>query len=89
MTTSNSSHKHGPRTWSDCAPKAWHERGMIFVTCASGHEASFPTKGNPRLQSAAAEDLGRIEISPCGLHWPALDEALSFAGILEGRYGQR
>jgi len=43
----------------------------------------------PRLESAAEEDMGRIEISPFGLHWPTLDKDLSFAGILEGRYGQR
>jgi len=89
MTTSNSSNKNGPSTLADRALKAWHERGMIFVRFASGHEVSFPTKGNPRLESAAEEDVGRIEVSPFGLHWPTLDEDLSFAGILEGRYGQR
>jgi hypothetical protein len=52
-------------------------------------DRALPTKGNPRLESAAEEDVCRIEISPFGLHWPTLDEDLSFAGILEGRYGQR
>jgi hypothetical protein len=61
---------------------------MIFVRFASGYEVSFPTKGNPRRESAPVEDVGLIEISPFGLHWPTLDEDLSFAGILEGRYGQ-
>ena len=89
MTTSNSSNKNGPNTLADRALKAWHERGMIFVRFASGHEASFPTKGNPRLESAAVEDVGCIEISPFGLHWPTLYEDLSFAGILERHYGQR
>jgi len=56
---------------------------MIFVRFASGHEMSFS------IESAAEEDVGRIEISPFGLHWPTLDEELSFAGILEGRYGHR
>ena len=42
---------------------------MIFVRFASGREVSFPTKGNPRLESAAEEDVGLIEISPFGLHW--------------------
>jgi hypothetical protein len=42
-----------------------------------------------RLESAAEEDVGRIEISPFGLHWPTLDEDLSCEGILAGRYGQR
>jgi len=89
MTISNSSDKNGPGTLADRALKAWHERGIIFVRFASGHEMSFPVKGSPRLESAAEEDVGRIEISPFGLHWPTLDEDLSFAGILEGRYGQR
>jgi hypothetical protein len=77
MTTSNSS------------LRAWHEGGTIFIRFASGHVVSFPTKGNPRLESATEEDVGRIEISPFGLHWPTLDEDLSFEGILAGRYGQR
>ena len=70
------------------ALKAWHHLGRIFIRFASGQEASFPTNGNPRLEAAGEADLGRIEISPFGLHWPTLDEDLSFAGILEGRYGQ-
>jgi hypothetical protein len=49
---------------------------------------SFSIKVNPRLESAEEADLGRIEISPFGLHWPTLDEDLSFVGILDGRYGQ-
>ena len=62
MTTSNSSNKNGPSTLADRALKAWHERGMIFIRFASGYEVSFPTKGNPRLESAAEEDVGRIEM---------------------------
>lgn len=89
MTTSNSSNGNGPTTLADRALKAWHEGGTIFVRFASGYEVSFPTQGNPRLESAAEEDVGRIDISPFGLHWPTLDEDLSFEGILAGRYGHR
>jgi hypothetical protein len=32
--------------------------------------------------------LNHIEISPFGLHWPELDEDLSFRGLIEGNYGQ-
>jgi len=42
------------------ALKAWHDRGLIFVRFANGHELSFPTKGNPRLEGAEEVDLGRI-----------------------------
>ena len=89
MAISNSSNENGPTTLADHALQAWHQGGRIFVRFASGHEVSFPIKGNPRLESAAEEDVGRIESSPVGLHWPTLDEDLSFAGILAGRYGQR
>jgi len=89
MTISNSSSTNGLSTLADRALTAWHDRGMIVIRFASGHEVSFQTKGNPRLKAASETDVGHIEISPFGLHWPKLDEDLSFAGILEGRYGQR
>lgn len=88
MTTSNSSSRNGPTTLADRVLKAWHDRGIIFVKFVSGHELSFPIKGNPRLESAKEADLGLIEISPFGLHWPTPNEDLSFVGILDGRYGQ-
>jgi len=54
-----------------------------------GHELSFPIQGNPRLASASEEGLNAIELSPFGIHWPRLDEDLSFEGILRGNYGQK
>lgn len=89
MSMSDSSKPSGPSTLADRALEAWHASGLIHVRFASGHEWCFPVAGNPRLESASPADLNRIEISPFGLHWPTLDEDLSFAGIREGRYGQR
>jgi len=80
MTTSNSSNKNGPSTLADRALRAWHQEGLIFIRFATGHEVSFPIKGNSRLESAAEEDVNRIELSPFGLHWPTLDEDLSLGG---------
>ena len=88
MSTSNSSSRKWPAASADRALRAWHDRGIVFVRFVSGHELSFPINGNPRLESAEEADLSRIEISPFGLHWPTLDEDLSFAGILDGRFGQ-
>ena len=45
-------------------------------------------EGDRDVRVAEEADLGCIEISPFGLHWPKLDEDLSFTGILDGRYGQ-
>ena len=55
----------------------------------SGAEIRFPVAENPRLAHGTAEQLNRIELSPFGLHWPDLDEDLSFRGIANGDYGQR
>ena len=69
--------------------RAWYERGRIHVEMESGLELAFPVRGNPRLEGRSEQELGRIEVSPFGLHWPDLDEDLSVRGILAGDYGQR
>jgi hypothetical protein len=56
---------------------------------ASGAEIRFAVAENPRLARGTPEQLNRIEISPFGLHWPDLDEDLSFRGLLAGDYGQQ
>ena len=62
--------------------------GQIIITMESGTEIRFPVVNNPRLASGTAEQLSRMEISPYGIHWPELDEDLSFQGLLRGDYGQ-
>jgi hypothetical protein len=65
-----------------------HENGLIVVRMGSGAEVRFPVTENPRLARGTHRQLNHIEISPFGLHWPDLDEDLSFRGLLEGDYGQ-
>ncbi len=60
-----------------------------MVSMESGVEIRFPVAGNPRLSKGRPQQLNNIEVSPFGLHWPDLDEDLSFRGLLEGDYGQR
>lgn len=62
--------------------------GQIIVRMESGAEIRFPVAENPRLARGTRAQLGRIEISPFGLHSPDLDEDLSFRGLLAGDYGQ-
>jgi len=63
--------------------------GRIVIRMASGVEVSFPVTENPRLSKGSPQQLGNIEVSPFGLHWPELDEDLSFKGLLEGDFGQK
>ena len=55
----------------------------------SGAEFRFAVAENPRLAGGSASPLNHIELSPFGLHWPELDEDLSFRGLLQGDFGQR
>ena len=76
-------------TLVDAVRSAVYRGGHIIVLMESGVELRFPTAGNPRLAKGTPRQLNNIEISPFGLHWPDLDEDLSFRGLLEGDYGQK
>ncbi len=73
---------------NDSAISARYLDGFIVVQMAGGAEIRFPAAENPRLALGSPQQLARIEISPFGLHWPDLDEDLSFRGLLEGDHGQ-
>jgi hypothetical protein len=75
-------------TLVDAAKSASFRDGNIIIVFESGVEIRFPIGKNPRLARGSATQLGNIEISPYGLHWPELDEDLSFRGIMAGRFGQ-
>ena len=75
---------------SDKAVKsAQYVGGRIVIRMFSDVEISFPVAENPRLSKGTPEQLGKIEVSPHGLHWTELDEDLSFKGLLEGDFGQK
>ncbi len=74
---------------ADEAVSASHKDGRVCIRFKSGHELSFPIQGNPRLEHASDKDLNTVELSPFGIHWPKLDEDLSFEGIMRGDYGQK
>lgn len=75
-------------TLVDVVKSASYEEGHIVVVMESEVEIRFPVAGNPRLSKGTPQQLNNIEVSPFGLHWPELDEDLSFRGLLEGDYGQ-
>ena len=58
-----------------------NEHLPIHVHVRRGGEIRFPVRANPRLARGTPAQLRNIEISPFGLHWPDLDEDLSFRGI--------
>jgi hypothetical protein len=77
------------KTLDDRARIASYSDGHMIIQMESGLEIRFPIVDNPRLSQGTAAQLNHIELSPFGIHWPDLDEDLSFRGILEGNFGQQ
>ena len=75
-------------TLVDTVKTVQYRAGQMIVVMESGVEIRFPVAGNARLAKGTPQQLNHIEVSPFGLHWPDLDEDLSFRGLLEGNYGQ-
>jgi len=62
--------------------------GHIIVSMDDGLEIRFPVANNSRLKDGTPAQLNHIELSPFGIHWPDLDEDLSFEGLAKGDFGQ-
>ena len=73
---------------TDSARSAVFLDGHIIITMQSGAEIRFPAAQNSRLSRGTAEQLNNMELSPFGVHWPDLDEDLSFRGLVSGNFGQ-
>ena len=67
---------------------AKYDAGYIIISMPEEVEIKLPIKKNKRLAAGSPQELNRIEVSPYGLHWPDLDENLSFQGLISGDYGQ-
>lgn len=57
----------------------------MWVDLTDGRTLGVPLAWFPRLLHAAPAQRERVEISRTGLHWEALDEDISIAGLLAGR----
>jgi hypothetical protein len=57
----------------------------MWVGLSDGRTIAAPLAWFPRLLAATAEQRTEVELSKAGLHWAALDEDISVAGLLAGR----
>ena len=60
------------------------EHTMWVELRTDGRTIGVPLAWFPRLFKATAEQRERVEFSRLGLHWKALDEDISVAGLLAG-----
>ena len=59
----------------------FHDGGM-WLQLSDARVLGVPLASFPRLRDAGAAQLADYELSPRGIHWDALDEDLSLAGLL-------
>jgi len=57
----------------------------LWVCLSDGRTISVPLAWFPRLLDATAEQRSTVVLSQSGLHWEALDEDISVAGLLAGQ----
>jgi Protein of unknown function (DUF2442) len=69
---------------STLAKKVDFDEDSLWVHLADGRVLSIPLAWFPRLWHATPADRAKVEISARGLHWEALDEDISIAGLLAG-----
>ena len=69
-------------------PTATYEGGFVSVSFNDGALIRFPVSGNRRLAGGTPEQLSNMQVTRFGIHWPDLDEDLSFEGLARGDYGQ-
>jgi hypothetical protein len=57
----------------------------MSVDLTDGRTVGVPLAWFPRLLHASPEQREAVQISSRGLHWEALDEDISIAGLLAGQ----
>lgn len=75
-------------TLAEAEPEVTFENAHFHVRLPNQVSFSLPIAGNWRFEQATPEQLVHIEVDEDGLHWPDIDEDLSFAGLLRGDWGQ-
>ena len=68
--------------------KATHvtfDEDNLWVVLSDGRTIGVPLAWFPRLLHATVEQREKVRISIRGLHWEALDEDISVAGLLAGQ----
>jgi hypothetical protein len=70
------------------ATRVAFDEDSMWVSLSDGRMIGVPLAWFPRLLHASPEQRGQVRISSRGLHWEALDEDISIAGLLAGQGDQ-
>ncbi len=68
------------------SPKAVRfDEDTLWVSLSDGRTIAAPLTWFPRLLEASPAQRAQVELSKGGLHWEALNEDISVAGLLAGQ----
>lgn len=63
--------------------KVWVDSDFIYAQASTGETASYRFDDWELLRHATPEQRSAFTLSYGGIHWPSLDEDLSFEGMFE------
>ena len=66
------------------ATRVRFDEDNMWVDLSDGRTLGVPLAWFPKLLDGSAEQREQVRISSRGLHWEALDEDISVAGLLAG-----
>ena len=61
--------------------RVWVDDHAVYASTTDGRQASYEFCQWPRLRDASQEQRASFELTYTGIHWPAIDEDLSFEGM--------
>ena len=61
--------------------KVWIDDSKVYAVTADGLEASYAFSEWPLLRNATQQQRANFYLSYAGIHWPDIDEDLSFEGM--------
>jgi hypothetical protein len=77
-----------PRVREPVALRAWVQGRLVFVELTDGRVVGFPADRYRILHGATDEQLRgvKLELNGTALRWEELDEDLTVAGVVAGRF---
>ena len=75
-------------SFSAKATRVHFDSNSMWVDLSDGRVIGVPLAWFPRLLHSTPEQREQVRISSRGLHWEALDEDISIAGLLAGQADQ-
>ncbi len=61
--------------------RVWTDEARVWAETTNGWKASYPFSRWKRLANASDSQRRNFTLSRYGIHWPEIDEDLSFAGM--------